>query len=65
MIAELSIVECVSYFFIITLIISYTILRVREHRSIQRLGGYAPHVDGWLPFSESERLCYFIALSDL
>lgn len=40
--------------FAIAWAIYYAALRFLEHRLIKRLGGYAPAVSGWLPFSELE-----------
>ncbi|KAL9029491.1 MAG: hypothetical protein Q9196_002274 [Gyalolechia fulgens] len=37
--------------FAATLVIYYLARRLQEHRSIQQLGGYAPHAGGWLPFN--------------
>ncbi|KAL8721706.1 MAG: hypothetical protein Q9225_001656 [Loekoesia sp. 1 TL-2023] len=51
MITDFFTVQSVIGLFAITLAIYYTVLRFREHRSIQQLGGNAPQVHGWLPFS--------------
>lgn len=39
-------------FFILTSIIYLVQLRLRTHWSIKRLGGYAPYLGGYLPFSK-------------
>lgn len=53
MIADFFSVRSAFCIFAIAVAIYRAVLRFQEHRLIERLGGYAPSVKGWLPFSES------------
>ena len=52
MIADYVTLQNVTFLLGISCLVYYAQVRFREHRAIQRLGGYAPHSAGYLPFCD-------------